>query len=96
MQIEEATRAASSHPPRQGPEVEKMISQSLLRKNLSYNSSAIYKPPRRALESGKERAAKPDLVPFRLPIDHVFNTTKDQSWVKSPADRSRRTRRDWV
>ena len=64
--------------PKQGPEVEKTNPQFPSRKNPIHNSIAIYKPPRHALESSKESAIEPDLVPFRISIDYVFNTIKDQ------------------
>ena len=44
MQIEEATRAATSRPPKQGSEVEKLKPQFPPRKNPSHNSASVYKP----------------------------------------------------
>ena len=45
---------------------------------LPEEESDVYKPPRRALESSKRSAAELDLVPFKCPIDYVFNAIKDQ------------------
>ena len=52
-----------------------------LRKNLSQTPS-LSKPLRRALESSKRSAAEPNLIPFRISIDHVFNVIKDQPWIR--------------
>ena len=77
MQIEEAIWATTSHRPKLRSEIEKLKPRFLLRKNQSHNSATVYKPLRRALESSKESAVEPDLIPFRIPIDHVLNTIKD-------------------
>ena len=53
IQIEEVTRAASGHPLRQGPKVEKAKPQFPLRKSPSHNSFAVHKPARRATEPSK-------------------------------------------
>jgi len=52
--------------------------------------SLVHKPARRATESNKRSEAEPDLIPFRVPIDHIFNVIKDQFWVTRPP----RTRED--
>ena len=84
IQIEGATRATSSRPLRQGPEVEKPKPQFTSRKNLSYNFSTVHKPSRHATESSKGNEVELDLIPFRVPIDHIFNAIKDQLWVRRP------------
>jgi len=84
IQIEEATQAASSRPLIQGPKVEKSRPQFHLRKNLSHNSSVVHKPAMHATESSKRNEVEPNLVQFRVPIDHIFNMIKDQPWVRRP------------
>jgi len=59
IQVEEATRAASSHSPRQGPKVEKPKLQFPPRKNPSHNVSSVREPARHAIESSKENEAEP-------------------------------------
>jgi len=46
------------------------------RKNPNHNFASVYKPPRCALESRKGSEAKPYPIPFRIPIDHVFNAIR--------------------
>ena len=43
-------------------------------------------------ELSNDGASEPDLIPFPIPIDHVFNAIKDQPWVRHSA--YRRTRND--
>jgi len=77
IQIEEATRSASSRPLRQGPEVEKPKPQLSMKRNLSHNLAAIHKRARRVAEFSKGGETEPDLIPFRVIIDHIFNAMKD-------------------
>jgi len=84
IQIEEVTQAASGHPPRQGPEVEKPKPQFPLRKISSHNSFAVHKPARCATKPSKGSEAASNHVPFKVPIDNIFNTITDQPWVRRP------------
>ena len=52
---------------------------------MSHNFAVVYKLSRHALESRKESAVESDLIPFRIPIDHVFYTIKYQPWVRCPS-----------
>ena len=84
IQIEEVTRAASGHPPRPDPEVEKPKPQFPLRNSPNYNSFAIHKPARCATEPSKGSEAESNHVLFKVPIDHIFNIITDQPWVRRP------------
>ena len=82
MQIGKATRSATTRPPKEGSEGEKPKQQFPLRKNLYHNSFVVHKPRQYARESNKDDAVEPDLIPFKIPVDHVFNAIKDKPWVK--------------
>jgi len=49
---------------------------------VSYNASAICELARRAIESSTGNEEEPNFIPFRVPIDHIFNAIKDQPWVR--------------
>ena len=78
MQIEKATRGATNRPPKQKSEGEKPEQQFLMRKTPSHCSVAVYKEPRHMRKLSKDGAAEPDLIPFWIPINQLFNAIKDQ------------------
>ena len=84
MQIEEATQSATTRPSKQGSEGEKLKLKFPTRRNLNHNSVAVHKLPRHVRDSNKDDAVDLDQIPFRIPIDHVFNAIKDQPWVRCP------------
>ena len=87
MQIEEATQGATNHPHKQGFECKKSKQQFSIKKKSNYNSAAIHKQPRHARKSNKDGVIEPDLIPFKILVDHVFNTTNDQPWARRPTRR---------
>ena len=75
MQIEGATWGATNRLPNKGPRARQ---QFPLRKTPSHSFTAVHKSPRHMCELSKDGTAEPDLISFRIPIDHVFNAIKDQ------------------
>ena len=53
-----------------------------MRKNPDHNSAAFHKPPQHAHESNKDSTAEPELIPLRIPVNHVLNAIKYQPWVR--------------
>ena len=93
MQIEEATPSATTRPLNKDLRARSQSSNPP-RKNLRHTFATVHKPPRHVHESNKDNVVEHNLIPFRIPVNHVFNAIKDQTWSGARLDCSRKTLRD--
>ena len=94
MQIEEATRAATSHPPKQGPEVEKLKSQFFRGRIQTTTPPLFTNHP--GMRSNLVREVKQSPASFYSGYLSTMSSTPSTTRLGSSvqADRSHRTRRD--